>query len=415
MYARRAIEGLRSGVPNAPAVDALGIEQPGIMRAFEQRLEALIRHDGVPIPGFVIEGDFGTGKSHILRYLEQASLKRKIATSSVTISKETPLGDLSAVFRNAILSLTYPDERIGGTLGAIFERLDTNSERYVDFYKTICSDGSGLDSLFQASVLLYDSYSGNPEIVEQLVLFWDGGPPQVPLWRALLKDVEAAPRIRSVALSDLAMQRFRFAALALRAANFAGWLLTIDEMELIAKLSLPARTKAYVATDRLFSFRTGSDNRGLTDTIVVGAITTDLIGELLNTRDERTYLPRQARINEETASAALSGLDSLASSNWRHMIRNDVELSETWCVLRALYHAAYKSEITDPSVLGEYNDDMARRNMRQNIRSWIWSWDLARLDPTYSSNIVADEVSYDLTEDEDIDVPERETSFESAV
>ena len=68
-YARRAIESLCSGVPNAHSVEALGIEEPEIMRAFEERLEALTRREGL-ISGFLVEGDFGTGKSHILRYLE---------------------------------------------------------------------------------------------------------------------------------------------------------------------------------------------------------------------------------------------------------------------------------------------------------------------------------------------------------
>ena len=53
--------------------------------------------------------------------------------------------------------------------------------------------------------------------------------------------------------------------------------------------------------------------------------------------------------------------------------------------------------------------------MRQNIRSWIWAWDLKRLDPNYESEIVADSLSYDLSEDEDIELSDDEGSFESAI
>ena len=58
-------------------------------------------------------------------------------------------------------------------------------------------------------------------------------------------------------------------------------------MELVAKLTLPGRTKAYIAIDRLFNFganSTADSNCVLTNVIAVGAITTDLIGELIHTR-----------------------------------------------------------------------------------------------------------------------------------
>ena len=256
-YARRAIESLRSGVPNAHSVEALGIEEPEIMRAFEERLEALTRREGL-ISGFLIEGDFGTGKSHILRYLENLSLKRKLATSSVTVSKETPLGDLASVFRSAILNLTYPDGRLAGSLAEIFDRLDTDSAPYARFYKSVCDGSLSLNPLFQASMVLYDRYRGNPEIVEQLVEFWDGGPPQVTFWKRLLKELGRTPKIKSTYLPDLAIQRFCFVSLALKAAGFTGWFLAVDEMELVAKLTLPGRTKAYIAIDRLFNFGANS-------------------------------------------------------------------------------------------------------------------------------------------------------------
>lgn len=202
IYARRAVESLRSGVPSLPAVEALGLDEPDVTGAFEERLDALNRRDGKPIPGFLVEGDFGTGKSHVLRYFENVSLKRQLAVSSVTISKETPLGDLPAVFRSAIASLKYPDGRIGGSLAEVFEQLDTNSAGYAGFYRSVCDEALGLDPIFQASVLLYDRHAGDPEVVEQLVEFWDGGPAQLAAWKRLLKDVESAPKLdRAAAIS----------------------------------------------------------------------------------------------------------------------------------------------------------------------------------------------------------------------
>ena len=61
---RRAIEALRSGVPNRDAVSALGSSQPEIEQHFAHQL-ATIRNDGVAA-GLLVRGEFGSGKSHLL-------------------------------------------------------------------------------------------------------------------------------------------------------------------------------------------------------------------------------------------------------------------------------------------------------------------------------------------------------------
>jgi hypothetical protein len=422
VYARRAIESLRSGVPNSTAVESLGINEPVILEAFAARLEALTRDDREPVPGFFIEGDFGTGKSHILRYFESLSIKRRLATSSITISKETPLGDISSLFRTAMLNLIYPDGRLGGSLAEVFEQIDTNAPAYVRFFCEVCDEAGDLDPLFHASVLLYDRYRGDPAIVEQLVDFWDGGPPQVTIWKKLLKDVDAAPRISATSARQLAVQRFRFVSLALKAAGFGGWLVTIDEIELIAKFALRARTNAYATVNRLFSIA-GEDapnvnmpNR-LAHTIIVGAITSDLLGELLNSRNERELLPQQFRLPAELIDEAMRGLDKLASEQSRFAIRplKETDLERSYENIRNLYLTAYATDLPNPDVLGEYQSVTAKRNMRQSVRGWIAYWDLRRIDPTYEPHIVMEHLAYDLSEDQDLEEAGEDTSYESAI
>ena len=80
MSARRVIDALRSGVPNRMAVATLGCNQSHITNRFEQCLQHLVlpgaseeRH------GFLIEGGFGSGKSHILKWLEHYALSQNFA------------------------------------------------------------------------------------------------------------------------------------------------------------------------------------------------------------------------------------------------------------------------------------------------------------------------------------------------
>jgi hypothetical protein len=68
---QRVIESLRAGVPSPGAVKALGCPQPTVKSKFQQMLqdaEASI-HKGWTTKGLLIEGGFGTGKSHLLESL----------------------------------------------------------------------------------------------------------------------------------------------------------------------------------------------------------------------------------------------------------------------------------------------------------------------------------------------------------
>src|SRR5947209_3672476 len=108
---RRAIEALRAGVPNRAAVAQGGIAQPHIEERFNELLGRLIESQGAgrQPAGFLIQGDFGTGKSHTLQYLQHLAREANCACSLVVVSKETPLSDLHKVFRTAVDSLRLPD------------------------------------------------------------------------------------------------------------------------------------------------------------------------------------------------------------------------------------------------------------------------------------------------------------------
>jgi hypothetical protein len=390
-------------------VEALGIDEPHIEQAFAARLRALNTFDSARIPGFLIEGGFGTGKSHILKYLESMAAKRKLVSSFVTVSKETPIGDLPAVFRASVASLQYPDERVGGSLYSAFEFLDADSSDFARLSYEVSAERGGFDPLFAASLMLYERYRADHEIVEEIVAFWDGGPPPTVNWRRLLKEVDGAPQIRTTVPRALAMQRFRFVALALKAAGFTGWLISVDELELIAKFTILGRIQAYVSIGRLFAFADDADphraeSRKFDNTIVVGTITDDLVGELLLTRGDREQLHEQAfRVTTDILEEALVGLDGLAAQSSRYAIGAEPDLESCYQKVRSLYLAAYSDGLLEEGLLAEARPGTRWRTIRQNVRSWISYWDLKRLDSSYQPDVRVDEIDYDLKEDADLD------------
>lgn len=146
---RRAIEALRSGVPNHDTVRALGCAQPEIEEAFRRQLMAAA--DGVAAdsqaPGLLVSGDFGSGKSHLLEYLMHVALEQRFVCSKVVISKETPLHDPAKLYRSAIRAAVVPDRK-GSALTEVASSLDFSSELYADFYKWVNQPDIGLNSRF---------------------------------------------------------------------------------------------------------------------------------------------------------------------------------------------------------------------------------------------------------------------------
>ena len=135
---RRALEALRNGVPNGDAVAVLGCNQPAVEREFNTLLSRVSPPDGSEIPdsslGMLVAGDFGSGKSHLLGYLETQALAQNFVCSRVVISKETPLFDLEKVFKAAV-----GNARVPGITGQMVEetaqKLDYNSPGYAAFFR----------------------------------------------------------------------------------------------------------------------------------------------------------------------------------------------------------------------------------------------------------------------------------------
>ena len=125
VQSRRAIEALRSGVPNRDAVHALGSSQPDIEAQFRKQLAAVKDglQQGTAHAGTIIVDDFGSGKSHLLEHLQDIALGSNFVCSKVVISKETPLYDLAKLYRAAIDSAQVPD-RVGAGLTAVVARID---------------------------------------------------------------------------------------------------------------------------------------------------------------------------------------------------------------------------------------------------------------------------------------------------
>jgi hypothetical protein len=389
---RRAIEALRSGVPNADAVIALGSGQADI----EDRFAGLLEDVGGAQNGrsgrsgrasMLLGAGFGEGKSHLLTHLGHLARSAGYVVSTVVISKETPLHDPAKVLRAAVESAVAPD----GTRDVVAQAaaaLDTDSLGYAELLRWLRGPGRDMNERFEASLLLHqrlgsDAPGADEEFLDNIVRFWAGDPLLMPDLRRQLKAVGEAKTFTfaSVRVRDLARQRLRFLPRLLRAGGSAGWVVLFDEVELIGRYSLLQRGRSYAELARWLDGDAGDEGEPL---VAVAAITDDFEAAVLSGKMDRDDLPRRLR-DKQTAEYA--EVAALAEVGMRHIERDlialtppdEAELERAYQTLRKLHGSAFGWEPPDVAGL----EQLGATRMRQYVRAWINEWDLVRLDPGY--------------------------------
>lgn len=408
---RRAIEALRSGVPNRDAVRSLGCEQPTIEHKFHEQLNAAkegILND-IQAPGLLIGGDFGAGKSHLLEYLQHIALEENFVCSKVVISKETPMHDPVKLYRAAIEAAMVPNKR-GAALTEIATRLDPTNDSYIKFDSWVHDARSKMNSRFPATFFLYRRMGNDMELRDRIISFWSGDPLGSGDIKRYLRECgeSASYKIEKINLKDLAIQRFQFTSRLMVAAGYSGWVLLIDEIELIGRYSWLQRAKSYAELSRWMGKLEGASFPGLT---AVCAITTDFQSAILEGKGDIENVPGKlrARAYESDlllASQAERGMRVIQREMTRLIPPDNNLVAQTHSKIRSIYTQAYDWE---PPIAAAINGLRSTR-MREYVKGWITEWDLKRLDPKGRVEIEITEMKQDYTESSDLDVPSEEKS-----
>jgi hypothetical protein len=403
---RRAIEALRSGVPNRDAVRTLGSAQPHVEGRFQEHLRA-VQVDlasGRQTPGMLIAGDFGSGKSHLLEHLRHLALEAGFVCSKVVISKETPLYDAAKLFRAAVESAVTPDRK-GPALAEIAAGLDSSSPRYADFYRWAHHPEAGVNSRFPATLFLYERVK-DAEVLDRLVSFWAGDPLNVSDIRKWLRaHGEAATYpLERVPSKELPLHRFRFLPRLMVAAGYAGWVLLVDEVELIGRYSFMQRARSYAALAR---WAGQLEREPLPGLVTVFAITADFASAVLEDRNDAVAVPGKLRASGLEAEHLLAEQAErgmrLISREATHLRSPDRAIVErTRQQVQEIHARAYR---WTPAPL-RADDYLATTSMRQYVRRWINEWDLKRLDPSYTGEtMVMEDVHVDYAEEPALEIP----------
>ena len=401
--ARKAIEALRCGVPNEEVVKQLGCDQTAAEQHFRNLLSdeagASAPNDGPRCRGMLVSGGFGSGKSHLLNYLEQLALNEDFVCSKVTISKETPFYDDARVFRAAVRQARVPkcagplfEELCSGnwwkqaSAGELLQRIEHKGQR------------GELATMFAATLRVYQD-EWDAALRTSIEGWWGGEKLRVAEVRDALKRLgHRDVPCQGAKAHELPGQRIRFATDFIRARH-RGWVLLLDELELIGQYSRLQRARSYAALTRWMGI---DDLAPASEIVVVGAITDDYVSARID--------PGKGAGDRDSAIATLANrprhqhLRDACKEGIRFIERNCIELGESdeernreiLERLRNIYSRAYDWET--PPATPFHSAATSQTKMRHRIRAPIEEWDLLRLDPGTTPHIIAKEERADYTE-----------------
>ncbi len=399
---QRAMEALRSGVPNQDVVKVLGSHQPeleGKFRRFLQRMEAQIPRE-TPTKGLIVEGGFGSGKSHLLKDLQHIALEQNFVCSPIVISKETPLYNVVTVLRSAITNAVVPGKN-GDALTEISSEINFQSPQYSEFFDWVHRNAQVCDTRLAASLYLYEKMINDPEISHRLIRFWTGDPLSNSQLKKYLQG--CSPDVPYVfekkSLQDLALARFQFLSRLICAAGYKGWILLVDEAEIVGRYSFKQRMKSYGEIARWLGILEDYACPGIG---TVMALTDDFQSVVL---DEK----RDAEKIEQLCQG--EGPDCLIAQRAQQGIRvieeeenmltrpYDSLVDDLYEQLQSLHGSAYSW--TPPPVSAV--EKLASTRMREYVRGWITEWDLRRLYPEAQLDIEILDVQQSYEEDQEFD------------
>ena len=404
---RRALEALRNGVPNSDAVAALGSNQPSVEQDFQTMLSRV--SDPVNMTGssqgMLVAGEFGSGKSHLLGCLESQALAQNFVCSQVVISKETPLFDMDKVFRAAVENARVPGIT-GHMVEEVAQRLDYNSDSYADFFIWANGEDNGLHRILPATLMVYERFD-DLELLNEIIWFWSGE--RIPVKRVRdglrhIGQIQSYP-FRAPAARELPPQRTKFLLELIKAAGYRGWVVLVDEIELVANYSILQRARSYAELTRWMGQATDDKYPGL---VFVGTVTADFAAVVLDEKEDRDKAaPRLRTRGREADSLAADRAEigmRLLERGQRILAEPDeAMLSNLYRQLRAIHSGAYDWEAPDID-MGVLQ--AGRRRIRSFVRRWINEWDLRRLYPESEPDIEETALEFHYQEDQLLENPQ---------
>jgi BREX system ATP-binding protein BrxC/D len=259
-------------------------------------------------------------------------------------------------------------------------------------------------------LFLFKRLEMDVETRDRLISFWAGDPMDAGEIRKHLKACgeRATYKIEKVTPRDLALQRFHFVSRLITAAGYTGWVLLVDEVELIGRYSWLQRAKSYAELLRWMGKLPGHTTPGLYSLF---AIMSNFESYVLEERNDMELVPGKLRAKglEDLAKQAERGMRLIQREVMRLKAPDMAIIKQTCEKVRTLHAKAYDWRPPPLSV-----ERLGITSMREYVKRWITEWDLKRLDPSYQVELEQTTLSQNYSEDAALEAPSEEESKRGA-
>jgi len=247
------LEAIRAGIPSRELVGRLPDLRQKQLCTIDEDLQSL--EAGKAVKGRVLWGEYGQGKTHFLKQVEKHILAKGYAVSYISLSPDLGLNNFTSFFPALASRVITQDAQIPGLLNKLLdyrfppqkwdELLDSKDKLSHPLPLLIFESFQNHDS--REMIVLYNSLMGKKE--------------NLTFAKHLVKqdrkyEFQAMPKFL---LRDHYKAFMEFLPLLIQALGYKGWVLLIDELEIIGRMGRVSRLNSYRNLSWLL--RLGSEHR----------------------------------------------------------------------------------------------------------------------------------------------------------
>lgn len=239
--ARHVIEALRSGIPSRAVGQYFSEARPGIMKEISGHLDETCETG--KSKGMIIAGKYGEGKTHLLNTVFSMAHSNNMVVSYLSLSKETPFDKLYLVYQK-LVNNTFLPKRVQPGFTQILEKMTPGSPAANELL-LYAAKHLETDKLYY----LLRAYLNTEDLDEKFMLQADLEGDFIA--NVLLKQIyrriynERVKYNINFSKTKHCRDYFSFLSRLFRLMGYNGWVILIDETELIGRLSKKARLNAY--------------------------------------------------------------------------------------------------------------------------------------------------------------------------
>lgn len=327
--ARHMIEALRSGVPSRAVGQYFSEARPKIMKEISDRLDQVCEQG--KSSGMVICGKYGEGKTHLLNTVFHLAHSNKMVVSYLSLNKETPMDKLYLVYQKLMQNTYLPMREQPG----VFHELDGVSANSPVANEMLLYALKHLktDKLYY----LFRSYLNTEDADEKFLLQADLEGDFIA--NASLKKIYRRIFNQPVKYNEnftktkhcgdyIAFMSHLFTQL-----KYNGWVILVDETELMGRLGKKARLNAYRNMAQFLLPELCPET-----TFSIFALSASYVEDVIEGKHEYENL---AEIYPEEPEPAKTVLDMLVRAPQLLPLTKD-EINEVLCKIQDFHGKAYQ-------------------------------------------------------------------------